>query len=93
MRLGRALCAVVALAIVTFGVVAPGAGAQQPPTTVPAVGPTTTLFARPPPDVQDTPDLTGVLVVWVLGIAGTVAVLGGTWWRRSHPPGDQPSSR
>jgi hypothetical protein len=30
---------------------------------------------------QDTPDLGGVLTLWVLGILGTLAVLGWGWWR------------
>lgn len=29
---------------------------------------------------QDTPDLGGVIVVWLLGIVGTAAILGYSWW-------------
>jgi hypothetical protein len=31
---------------------------------------------------QDTPDLSGVMVVWALGILGTLATMAATWWRR-----------
>lgn len=31
---------------------------------------------------QETPDLTGVMVVWVLSILAAVAIMAVTWWRR-----------
>ena len=29
---------------------------------------------------QDTPDLGGVVTVWILGIVGTLGILGYSWW-------------
>lgn len=60
--------------------------APPAPTTAPPGAPTTASTTTVPVDTrqritQDTPALGGVIAVWLLGIAGVVAVLGAGWWR------------
>lgn len=57
------------------------------PTTAPpeptAPAPTTTVFVPERVTItQETPDLSGVMVLWIVGILGTVATMAVTWWRR-----------
>jgi outer membrane biosynthesis protein TonB len=67
----------------------------QPPTTLPETIPTTAPPEAPTPApttsvvaperitvTQSTPDLSGVLTLWVLGILGTLGTLAVSWWRQ-----------
>lgn len=56
------------------------------PPNVPSVAPTT-IAGVSDRMTQSTPDLTGVLWLWVLGIVGAVGTCAVTWWRRRRPAG------
>lgn len=58
---------------------------QEPATEEPLPEPVTTTAEVSVERVtitQETPDLTGVVAVWVLSILAAVAIMAVTWWRR-----------
>lgn len=53
------------------------------PPSAPTTAPTTTIFVQGSTRAtQDTPDLGGVLALWLVGIAGSASILGYSWWQR-----------